>query len=244
MALPYRMRVWLAVSDGVTVRSNLGNDEAPQAVRCAQLLRQLLVTLRRWLSGRTPYESESEWRMLYGTSGPRVADFTAILVQLSGAFLYGKEGRRGRFWGSDSSEDDEDGDSDNFDEDGATRRNAAAAGSGKVNRGPNDDDDRDRNGRSDRAEIMAEADPHWQLYFKLYDIISKINMHNEKLMVVGNVTKAGTSGGRGMWYNPPSDRVHETSSGRKQGSTNTEAGECIGASGRDVLVTKKGDKFS
>ncbi|GIM10102.1 hypothetical protein Vretimale_13855 [Volvox reticuliferus] len=178
------------VSDGVAVRANLGNDEAPHAVHCAKLIRELLRTLRRWLSGNTQYESESEWRMLYGTIGPmHNTDLASILMQLIGVFLYGKEGRKG----NDSSDDDDD-DEEMIESSVRHHERGSSTGSTKISARKVPQDDKDRNGRSDRAEEYAERDPHWQLYFKMYDIISKLNIHNEKLMVVANCTKAGEAG--------------------------------------------------
>ncbi|GLI68400.1 hypothetical protein VaNZ11_012786 [Volvox africanus] len=179
------------VSDGVAVRANLGNDEAPHAVHCAQLIQDLMRTLRRWLSGSTQYESESEWRMLYDTVGPvHSSDLASILMQVTGAFLYGKEGRKGNY-----SSDDEDGDDDVIESSGDKYAMSASGKSGRKTASRKAlQDDKDRNGRSDRAEEYAERDPHWQRYFKLYDIISKLNIHNEKLMGVANCTKAGEAG--------------------------------------------------
>ncbi|GLC48050.1 hypothetical protein PLESTB_000709100 [Pleodorina starrii] len=168
MGLYFCHRDW-DVSDGVTVRSNLGNDESPHAARCAALIHELLTQLRCWLCGRTPYESESEWRLLYGTT-----DIVRELTHhLSGDFFRGFEEDLAA-WDSDSS-DSSDSSSD---------------GDGNGNGGA----ERRRLRKEESAQAFAERDPHWKLYYKLYDTVSKISVLNEQLMVLGMCSKAGEAG--------------------------------------------------
>ncbi|KAG2434204.1 hypothetical protein HXX76_007930 [Chlamydomonas incerta] len=223
MALYFANRDW-DFHDGAAVRSNLGNDEAPHAVRSAALIVQLLATMKKWLSGRTAFESESEWRLLYSgtiaaasgvgsrSSGDGKEDkegkevgasssgavapsakslanrnFQAAWVvrQLSGAFFRGKEGRRDV---DDSSDDDSD---DDADRDAVARGGKAGEGSGAGGAA----DDLGGGGEEHQtADDIAEADPHWQLYYEMYDIISQIQLNNEAMTVPAGCSKGGEGG--------------------------------------------------
>ncbi|PNW72400.1 hypothetical protein CHLRE_16g676085v5 [Chlamydomonas reinhardtii] len=226
MALYFANRDW-DFHDGAAVRSNLGNDEAPHAVASARLIVTLLATMKKWLSGRTAFESESEWRLLYNGSiaaasgvslatrsadgqedsaenkggkaggvgggggglGPTVAPSAKSLAsrklqaawvvrQLSGAFFRGKEGRRDV---DDSSDDDSGDEGDEVAEGGKDAGGEGGGGGG---------------GGEERltAEDIAEADPHWQLYYEMYDIISQIQLNNEAMTVPAGCSKGGEGG--------------------------------------------------
>ncbi|KAG2483990.1 hypothetical protein HYH03_017157 [Edaphochlamys debaryana] len=70
MGIYFCNRDW-DISDGLLVRANLGNDHAPHAVKCAQLISALLTTLKQWLVARTVHESESERRLLASSAWVR-----------------------------------------------------------------------------------------------------------------------------------------------------------------------------
>ncbi|KAG2483991.1 hypothetical protein HYH03_017158 [Edaphochlamys debaryana] len=70
MGIYFCNRDW-DISDGLLVRANLGNDHAPHAVKCAQLISALLTTLKQWLLARTVHESEAERRLLASSAWVR-----------------------------------------------------------------------------------------------------------------------------------------------------------------------------
>eukprot|EP00198_Chlamydomonas_reinhardtii_P006445 XP_001695781.1 predicted protein [Chlamydomonas reinhardtii] len=94
---------------------------------------------------------------------------------LSGAFFRGKEGRRDV---DDSSDDDSGDEGDEVAEGGKDAGGEGGGGGG---------------GGEERltAEDIAEADPHWQLYYEMYDIISQIQLNNEAMTVPAGCSKGG-----------------------------------------------------
>ncbi|KXZ55783.1 hypothetical protein GPECTOR_2g1333 [Gonium pectorale] len=172
MGMYFCHRDW-DVSDGIRVRSSLGDDGSPQAVRAAQLLMRLLGCLKRWLVGRTAFESEAEWRMLYSTTQLR----KQITAKLTDDFFRGEEDDSSSGSGSES----DSGGKGGGDGSGKGGRGSLGSGAGSS-----------REGLS--AEDIAEQDPHWQLYYELYDIVNQISIHNESLTTLAGCTKPGEAG--------------------------------------------------
>ncbi len=70
------------------------------------------------------------------------------------------------------------------------RDDRTAQGKGSAVQGDNGDDD-----EYDDAVLLRgreiESDPHFHVYYELYDVISQMSLQNESLMIQANYTKGG-----------------------------------------------------